>query len=61
MFQVRRINIKNTLSNDSRSVQHRLATSRIQQEIDEATEREKELREAGMIQTMSEDTVDSKV
>jgi hypothetical protein len=60
-FQVRRINSRNSLSNDSRSVQHRLATSRIQQEIDEATEREKELREAGMIQTMSEDTVDSKV
>jgi hypothetical protein len=52
---------KTTLSNDSRSVQHRLATSRIQQEIDEATEREKELRAAGMIQTVSEDTVDSKV
>lgn len=61
MFQVRRISSKNTLSNDSRSVQHRLATCRIQQEIDEATEREKELREAGKIQTMSEDTVDSKV
>jgi hypothetical protein len=61
IFQVRRINSKNTLCNDSRSVQHRLATNRIQQEIDEATEREKELREAGMIQTMSEDTVDSKV
>jgi len=59
--EVRRINNKNTLSNDSRSLQHRLATSRIQQEIDETTEREKELREAGMIQTMSEDTVDSKV
>jgi hypothetical protein len=38
-----------------------MATSRIQQEIDEATEREKELHEAGTIQTMSEDTVDSKV
>jgi hypothetical protein len=61
LFQVRRINSRNTLSNDSRSVQHRLATSRIQQEIDEATEREKELREAGMIQTTSEETVDSKV
>jgi len=59
--EVRRINNKNTPSNDPRSLQHRLATSRIQQEIDEATEREKELREAGMIQTMSEDTVDSKV
>ncbi|XP_071439156.1 uncharacterized protein [Hetaerina americana] len=43
------------------SVQHRLATSRIQREIQETTEREKELREGGRIQTMSEDTVDSKV
>ncbi|XP_046407086.1 uncharacterized protein LOC124171805 isoform X2 [Ischnura elegans] len=43
------------------SVQLRLATSRIQREIQETTEREKELREAGKIQTMSEDTVDSKV
>jgi hypothetical protein len=60
-FQIRRINNRNTLTNDSRSVQHRLATSRIQHEIDEATEREKELQEAGMIQTMSEETVDSKV
>ena len=42
-------------------MQHRLATSRIQQEIDEATEREKELREAGTIHTTSEETVDSKV
>jgi hypothetical protein len=61
IFQVRRINSRNTISKDPRSVQHRLATSRIQQEIDEATEREKELREAGTIQTMSEETVDSKV
>jgi hypothetical protein len=61
IFQIQRINSKNTLSNDSRSVQHRLATSRIQQEINEATEREKELREAGTIQTVSEDTLDSKV
>jgi hypothetical protein len=60
-FQIRRINSRNTLINDSRSVQHRLATSRIQQEINEATEREKELQEAGMIQTVSEETVDSKV
>jgi len=59
--EVRRINSKNTLSNDPRSLQHRLATCRIQQEIEETTEREKELREAGLIQTMSEDTVDSKV
>ncbi|PNF17158.1 hypothetical protein B7P43_G09085 [Cryptotermes secundus] len=59
--EIRRINSRNTLTNDSRSVQHRLATSRIQHEIDEATEREKELQEAGMIQTMSEETVDSKV
>lgn len=59
--EVRWINSRNTVANDPRSVQHRLATSRIQQEIDEATEREKEMREAGMIQTVSEETVDSKV
>lgn len=61
-LQYRRSISRNALNNnDPRSVQHRLATSRIQQEINEATEREKELRAAGMIQTTSEDTVDSKV
>ncbi|GLH12185.1 Uncharacterized protein GBIM_16920 [Gryllus bimaculatus] len=54
-------NRRNTALNDCRSVQHRIATSRIQQEINEATEREKELHAAGLIQTISEDTVDSKV
>lgn len=49
------------LPNDSRDVQHRIATSRIQLEIQEATQREKELLAAGKIQTISEDTVDSKV
>jgi len=44
-----------------RDVQHRIATSRIQQEILEATQREKELVATGTIQTLSEDTVDSKV
>jgi hypothetical protein len=42
-------------------VQHRIATSRIQQEIREATQRERELLAAGTIETISEDTVDSKV
>lgn len=52
---------KPALVNDSRDVQHRIATSRIQQEIQEATQREKELVATGTIQTLSEDTVDSKV
>ncbi|CAB3380718.1 Hypothetical predicted protein [Cloeon dipterum] len=50
-----------TVVNDSRDVQHRIATSRIQQEIKEATQREKELIADGKIVTLSEDTVDSKV
>ncbi|XP_066995393.2 uncharacterized protein [Anabrus simplex] len=47
--------------NDRRSAEHRLATNRIHQEIYETTKREKELQSAGRIQTMSEDTLDSKV
>lgn len=46
---------------DGRDVQHRMATSRIQMEIQETSQKEKELRDAGKILTMSEDTVDSKV
>lgn len=46
---------------DGRDVQHRMATSRIQLEIQETSQKEKELRDAGKILTMSEDTVDSKV
>lgn len=60
--EIRKFNSRSSiLANDPRSMQHRLATSRIQQEIDEATEREKELRAAGKIHTTSEETVDSKV
>ncbi|XP_042860126.1 titin-like isoform X4 [Penaeus japonicus] len=44
-----------------RGVQHRLATNRIQQEIQETSQKEKELRDAGKILTMSEETVDAKV
>ncbi|XP_050722309.1 titin-like isoform X3 [Eriocheir sinensis] len=46
---------------DGRDVQHRMATSRIQLEIQETSQKEKELRDAGKILTMSEDTVDAKV
>lgn len=49
------------VTNDRRGVQHRLATNRIQQEIQETSIKEKELRDAGKILTMSEDTVDAKV
>ncbi|XP_069167219.1 enolase-phosphatase E1 isoform X1 [Procambarus clarkii] len=49
------------VSNDGRDVQHRLATNRIQLEIQETSIKEKELRDAGKILTMSEDTVDAKV
>ncbi|XP_068226942.1 titin-like isoform X2 [Palaemon carinicauda] len=46
---------------DPRDVQHRMATSRIQLEIQETCEKEKELRDAGKILTTSEETVDAKV
>ncbi|XP_063869769.1 uncharacterized protein LOC135105518 isoform X5 [Scylla paramamosain] len=46
---------------DGRDVQHRLATSRIQLEIQETSQKERELRDAGKILTTSEETVDSKV
>ncbi|KAG8212745.1 hypothetical protein J437_LFUL019693, partial [Ladona fulva] len=46
-------------SKSQQNVQLRIATNRIQREIQETTEREKELRDAGKIQTISMDTVDS--
>lgn len=46
---------------DKRDVQHRLATSIIQKEIDETSEREIELVKHGKIQTTSIQRVDSKV
>nr|XP_053631936.1 uncharacterized protein LOC128688252 isoform X1 [Cherax quadricarinatus] len=49
------------VNNDGRDVQHRLATNRIQLEIQETSMKEMELRDAGKILTMSEDTVDAKV
>ncbi|XP_076053151.1 uncharacterized protein LOC143032375 isoform X2 [Oratosquilla oratoria] len=50
-----------TSSGSPRDVQHRMATSRIQQEIEETSQREKELRAAGKIYTTSEETVDAKL
>ncbi|CAL4067012.1 unnamed protein product [Meganyctiphanes norvegica] len=47
--------------NDARDLTHRMATSRIQQEIQEVSIKEKELRDAGTILTTSEESVDSKV
>ena len=52
---------KTVQEGQERGVQHRIATSRIQQEIEETSRREKELRSAGKIKTLSEDTVDAKV
>lgn len=49
------------IKQDPRDVQHRMATSRIQLEIQETCEKEKELRDAGKILTTSEETVDAKV
>ncbi|KAK8745308.1 hypothetical protein OTU49_000125 [Cherax quadricarinatus] len=49
------------VNNDGRDVQHRLATNRIQLEIQETSMKEMELRDAGKILTMSEDTVDAKL
>lgn len=46
---------------DVRDVQHRMATSRIQLEIQETSQKERELRDAGKILTTSEETVDAKV
>ncbi|XP_037797007.1 titin-like [Penaeus monodon] len=46
---------------DCRRGVQRLATNRIQQEIQETSQKEKELRDAGKILTMSEETVDAKV
>ena len=46
---------------DGRDVQHRMATSRIQLEIQETGQKERELRDAGKILTTSEETVDAKV
>jgi len=47
--------------NDARDLTHRMATSRIQLEIQETSDKERELRDAGTILTTSEETVDSKV
>ncbi|KAL0266365.1 UNVERIFIED_CONTAM: hypothetical protein PYX00_008931 [Menopon gallinae] len=52
---------KEAVENDPRGIQQRLATSRIQQEIEEANERERELRTEGKIISTSEETLDSKV
>ncbi|KAK6641515.1 hypothetical protein RUM44_013227 [Polyplax serrata] len=52
---------KDAVKNDTRDVQHRIATNRIQQEIEEANERENELRTEGKILTTSEERVDAKV
>ncbi|XP_047492576.1 titin-like isoform X4 [Penaeus chinensis] len=46
---------------DCRRGVQRIATNRIQQEIQETSQKEKELRDAGKILTMSEETVDAKV
>lgn len=46
---------------DPRRGVQRIATNRIQQEIQETSQKEKELRDAGKILTMSEETVDAKV
>lgn len=48
---------KDALENDTRGVQRRIATNRIQQEIEEACEREMELRTEGKILTTSLETV----
>ena len=53
--------VTNGTSDDRRGVQHRIATSRIQHEINQTCRRERELVEAGKILTLSEDTVDAKV
>ena len=55
------LNKKDAVENDTRDVQHRIATNRIQQEIEEANERENELRTEGKILTTSEERVDAKV
>ncbi|XP_042227914.1 uncharacterized protein LOC121870209 isoform X1 [Homarus americanus] len=49
------------VKSDGRDVQHRIATNRIQLEINETNVKEKELRAAGKILTTSEETVDAKV
>ena len=48
-------------NDDKRDVQHRYATSIIQKEIDETSEREIELVRHGKIQTTSIQRADSKV
>lgn len=61
-FQIQKnANKKDAVENDTRDVQHRIATNRIQQEIEEANERENELRTEGKILTTSEERVDAKV
>ena len=49
------------LANDPRQAALRLATGRVQEEIQEATRREIELRDEGKDITTSEETVDEKV
>ncbi|XP_076353238.1 uncharacterized protein LOC143248624 [Tachypleus tridentatus] len=49
------------LSNGRQGTQKALATTRIQQEIEEQTQRELALREAGQIQTISQERTDAKV
>ncbi|XP_022256186.1 uncharacterized protein LOC106471863 [Limulus polyphemus] len=49
------------LSNGRQGTQKALATTRIQQEIEEQTQREMALREAGQIQTISQERTDAKV
>ncbi|KAG0716028.1 hypothetical protein GWK47_010554 [Chionoecetes opilio] len=46
---------------NGRDVQHRIATSRIQLEIRETGQKERELRDSGQILTTSEESVDAKV
>ena len=49
------------MESDPRAVALRLATGRVQEEIQEATRREIELRHEGKDITISEETVDEKV
>ncbi|KAL1484385.1 hypothetical protein MTO96_011361 [Rhipicephalus appendiculatus] len=59
--QVKSAKVPATLVLRGGSTQKILATSRIQQEIEEQTQREMALRESGHIQTISQERTDSKV
>jgi len=48
---------KDAVVGDTRGVQHRVATNRIQKEIEEDSEREIQLRSEGKILTISHDRV----